>query len=127
MKRSWTIILIILSAVASLFYPIATYLSTLSLFGVAHVFIELRYVDAKYFTIVKKQFNESFIFWVVNILLAIAALRCLILLNWLPNSIGFGLELSCGLGLVLLAARVLWQQVKVVDSPEIIVAIPVIP
>jgi hypothetical protein len=125
MKRSWAIILIILSAVASLFYPIATYLSTLSLFGVAHVFIELRYIDAKYFTFLKKQVNVSFIFWLVNLLLAIAALRCLILLNWLPHSIGLGLELCCGLGLVLLAARVLWQQIKVVDSLEIIVRLGV--
>ena len=119
MKRSWTVILVLLSAVASLFAPIATYLSTLSLFGVAHVFIELRYIDAQYFSTLKKQFDISFLFWLVNLLLVIAALRCLVLLEWISNSIGIGLELCCGLGLIILAARVLWQQIKIVDNFEI--------
>jgi hypothetical protein len=96
----------------------ATYLGTLSLFGVAHVFIELRYLDAQYFSTVKQQCDTSFVFWLVNLLLVIAALRCVVLLGWLPNSIGFGLELGCGLGLVLLATRALWQQLKAGCSPE---------
>jgi len=118
MKRSWAISLVTLSAVASLLAPIATYLGTLSLFGVAHVFIELRYLDAQYFSTLKQQCDASFVFWLVNLLLVIAALRCVVLLGWLPNSIGFGLELGCGLGLVLLATRVLWQQIKAGCSPE---------
>lgn len=125
MRCSWAIILVTLSAVASLFYPIATYLGTLSLFGVAHVFIELRYIDAQYFSTLKKQFDASFLFWLVNILLVIAALRCVVFLGWIPLPIGLGLELCCGLGLVLLATRVLWQQIKVGCSPEMFVRLGV--
>jgi hypothetical protein len=100
-----------LSAVASLVYPIATYLVTLSTFGVAHVLIELRYIDTQYFTTLKRQFDPSFLFWLVNLLLGIASLHCLRILDWMPDSLGLVLELCCGLGLVLLAIRVIWQQI----------------
>lgn len=112
MKRPGAIGLITLSAVASLLYPVPTYVSTLSLFGVAHVLIELRYIDTQYFSTLNRQFDPAFLVWLVNVLLAIAALRCFILLDWIPTALGVVLELSCGLGLVLLAAWALWQQVR---------------
>jgi hypothetical protein len=102
--------LVTLAAVASLLFPIETYVTTLSSFGIAHVLIELRYIDTEYFQILKRRYDQSLLFWIVNLLLAIAVCRCLIILGWVPDFIGLVLELIGGFGLVVLAVRLLLRE-----------------
>ncbi|MEB3295701.1 MAG: hypothetical protein VKJ24_21330 [Synechococcales bacterium] len=102
----WMILVICISAGSAIAFPIATYVLTLALFGFAHVAVELRYLDSQFYPNLPRSFTHS----ILQGTLIIALLRSFSLLGWIPTPLNYGLELFCGIGLVIIATRAVWQQ-----------------
>jgi hypothetical protein len=96
-------IIIVASTVGAITFPFATYAATLATFGIAHVAIELRYIDSRF----HHQIDRTLEMRLVVLLIAIGWWRCCAIFGWLTAEIAHILELGCGLGLVLLATQYL--------------------
>ena len=96
-------LIIVASAFGAIAFPFATYATTLATFGIAHVAIELRYIDSQF----HQRLDRTLEGRLVILLLAIASWRCCTICGWLVADIAHILELGCGLGLVLLATQYL--------------------
>jgi hypothetical protein len=102
----WAGAIIIFSAFSAIAFPFTTYATTLATFGIAHVAIELRYVDSRF----HQQLDRTIETRLVQLLLAIAVLRCCTIWGWIPIQLAYILELGCGMGLVLFVTRHLYRQ-----------------
>jgi hypothetical protein len=91
------------SAVGAMAFPFATYAITLATFGLAHVAIELRYIDSRF----HHQIDRTLELRLVGLLIAIGWWRYCAICGWLAAEVAHVLELSCGLGLVLLPTQYL--------------------
>jgi hypothetical protein len=97
------VIIIVASTVGAIVFPFGTYAVTLATFGLAHVAIELRYIDSRF----HHQIDRTLELRLVILLIAIGWWRCCAIFGWLAAEIAHILELGCGLGLVLLATQYL--------------------
>lgn len=102
----WAGLIIIFSAFSAIAFPFTTYATTLATFGIAHVAIELRYIDSRF----HQQLDRTIEMRLVQLLLAIAILRCCTIWGWIAIELAHILELCCGVGLVLIATRHLYRQ-----------------
>ncbi len=100
----WSCAIVLVSAICAIVFPLTTYATTLATFGIAHVAIELRYIDSRFTRQLGRQITRP----LVILVLAIAALRCCGILGLIPGQIAQFLELGCGLGLILIATHYLW-------------------
>jgi hypothetical protein len=83
---------------------LTTYALTLATFGIAHVAIELRYIDSRF----HQRFGNKIEVRLLQLVLAIALLRVASILGIFTSNIARLLELGCGLGLVAIATHQLW-------------------
>lgn len=97
------IILVLLSAVLSVAFPLGTYTLTLATFGLAHVLTELHYIDNRFHPRLSKTLLQR----IIALLLVIATLRFLQVLGLIPTSVSISLELACVTALVTLVTPVL--------------------
>ncbi|MBW4621389.1 MAG: hypothetical protein KME17_18765 [Cyanosarcina radialis HA8281-LM2] len=102
----WAGVIIVFSAFSAIAFPFTTYATTLATFGIAHVAIELRYVDSRF----HQQLDRAIEVRLVQLLAAIALLRCCAIWGWMGSWLAYILELCCGMGLVLFATRHLYRQ-----------------
>jgi hypothetical protein len=100
----WSGIIILISAWSAISFPLSTYALTLATFGIAHVAIELRYIDSRF----QQRFSNKIETRLFTIVLSIGILRCSSIFGIVPPNVAHLLELCCGLGLVLLATHQLW-------------------
>ncbi len=100
----WRIAIVSISAVSAIAFPLTTYATTLAIFGIAHVVIELRYIDSRF----HQQLGENLETQLLWLVLSIAGLRCCGIFGWIDGRLAHLLELGCGLGLVLLATQYLF-------------------
>jgi hypothetical protein len=99
-----SIVIILASVWSAIAMPLTTYATTLATFGIAHVAIELRYIDSRFHARLAP--NTELI--LVILLISIALLRWCGVLGTIAPNLAHLLELSCGLGLVLLATHQVW-------------------
>jgi hypothetical protein len=99
-------LIILISFFSAIFYPFETYATTLATFGIAHVAIELRYINHHF----HQRFGAAIESQIISLLLAIVMLRVCSLFGVIPNDLAPIIELICGLTLVLLATGYLWQK-----------------
>lgn len=111
-------LIIIVSAIGAIAFPFATYATTLATFGIAHVAIELRYIDSRF----HQQLDRTLESRLAILLIAIAWWRCCAIFGWLAAEIAHILELSCGLGLVLLTTQYLGGYNRQLILPGIILS-----
>ncbi len=102
----WGTVIILISAASAIAFPFTTYATTLATFGIAHAAIELRYIDSRFHS----QLDRSLESRLVILLIAIAFLRCCGIFGWLSIELAHMLELSFGLGLVLIVTQYLYRQ-----------------
>jgi hypothetical protein len=100
----WSGAIILVSALSAIALPLTTYATTLATFGIAHVAIELRYIDSRF----HPQLDRKIETYLIQLLLSIAILRCCSIFGFMASEVAHLLELCCGLGLVLLATHYLW-------------------
>jgi hypothetical protein len=100
----WGCAIVLVSAISAIVFPLTTYATTLATFGIAHVAIELRYIDSRFSQQLDRQITRP----LVLLVLAIATLRCCSIFGFIPGQIAQLLELGCGLGLILIATHYLW-------------------
>jgi hypothetical protein len=102
--------IVLISAFSAIAFPLTTYALTLATFGIAHVAIELRYIDSRFHQRLGGNI-EPRLLWLV---LSIAILRWCGIFGWIDGRLAQILELCCGLGLVLFAThhlyRTSWQK-----------------
>ncbi len=84
--------------------PLTTYATTLATFGIAHVAIELRYIDSRFHARLAPKIELI----LVVLLISIALLRWCGIFGTIAPNLAHLLELSCGLGLVLVATQQVW-------------------
>jgi hypothetical protein len=101
----WSIAIVLISAISAIAFPLTTYATTLATFGIAHVAIELRYIDSRF----HQQLGGNIEIQLLWLVLSIAILRCCAIFGWIDVRAAHLLELGCGLGLVLLATRNLYR------------------
>jgi hypothetical protein len=111
-------LIIIASAIGAIAVPFATYATTLATFGIAHVAIELRYIDSRFHQHLDRTLEGR----LVILLMAIACWRYYAVFGWLAADIAHILELSCGLGLVLLTTQYLGGSDRQLIIPGIILS-----
>jgi hypothetical protein len=99
-----SIVIILASSWSAIAMPLTTYATTLATFGIAHVAIELRYIDSRFHARLAP--NTELI--LIILLSSIALLRWCGILGTIAPSLAHLLELSCGLGLVLVATQQVW-------------------
>jgi hypothetical protein len=102
----WGMAIVLISLLSAISFPLTTYAMTLSTFGIAHVAIELRYIDSRF----HQRWGgniESSLLWLV---LSISILRLCGIFGWMDGRLAQILELWIGLGLVLLATHHLYRQ-----------------
>ncbi len=99
------IAIVLISGLSAIFFPLTTYALTLAAFGIAHVAIELRYIDSRFHQRLGGNI-EPRLLWLV---LSIAMLRWCGIFGWIDGGLAQILELCCGLGLVLFATHHLYQ------------------
>ncbi|AFY95758.1 hypothetical protein [Chamaesiphon minutus] len=107
-SMNWTIwggAIILVSGLSAIAFPLTTYAVTLATFGIAHVAIELRYIDSQF----HDRLDSKIEIQLVSLLLSIAILRCCGIFRTIEPSIAHLLELGCGLGLVLIVTHQLWM------------------
>jgi hypothetical protein len=100
----WSVVIILVSAVSAIVFPLTTYALTLATFGIAHVAIELRYIDGRF----HRKFDNKIEVRLLQLVIAIALLRLASIFGVVAPNIAHLLELSCGLGLVSIATHQLW-------------------
>lgn len=101
----WSGAIILVSALCAIAFPFTTYATTLATFGIAHVAIELRYIDSRF----HQNLCTNIEMRLVQLVLAIALLRCCSIFGLIGVELAYLLELFCGVGLVLLATHHLFQ------------------
>jgi hypothetical protein len=101
----WGMAIVLISLLCSIAFPLTTYAMTLATFGIAHVAIELRYIDSRFHQRLGGNIEQRLL-WLV---LSIAALRLCGIFGWVDGRITQILELCVGLGLVLLATHHLYR------------------
>jgi hypothetical protein len=114
----WGGAIILVSGLSAIAFPLTTYAVTLATFGIAHVAIELRYIDSQFHSRLDSKIETR----LVLLLLAIAILRCCSIFGTIAPNIAHLLELGCGLGLVLVATHQLWTSDWKRSSIGIIIA-----
>jgi hypothetical protein len=97
----WGGLIVLISAVSAIIVPFITYFTTLTTFGIAHVAIELRYIDSRFHPRLGRKMEAQ----LVKLLIVIALLRCCVIWGWMEIGIAQILELGCGVGLVLVATH----------------------
>jgi hypothetical protein len=102
---AWSVIIILISAGSAIAFPLTTYAITLATFGIAHVAIELRYIDSQF----HQRFGNKIEVRLLQLVLAIALLRCGSIFGIVTPNIARLLELGCGLGLVSIATHQIWM------------------
>jgi hypothetical protein len=100
----WSLAIVSVSAASAIALPFTTYALTLATFGIAHVAIELRYINSRF----HRQFGDRIEIKLVRLVLAIASLRIGSIAGIIPSQIAYLLELGCGLGLITIASYRLW-------------------
>lgn len=90
--------LLLLAALASVAWPLATYTSTLAAFGLTHVLSELRYVDLRF----GRRLGRTLAWGMGAALLGIVLVRLSLLAGFMGRPVALVLELGCGLALVAL-------------------------
>jgi hypothetical protein len=85
--------------------PFTTYALTLSCFGIPHVILELRYLRHRFDNHWHPILERSILILLAFILI----IRTLSFLGIISTAIAYPLELVCGLGLILIATRHLYQ------------------
>ncbi len=105
MSIIWGMAIVLISLLSSIAFPLATYAMTLATFGIAHVAIELRYIDSRFHQRLDGNL-EPRLLWLV---LSIAALRLSGIFGWIDGRFAQILELCIGLGLVILATHHLYR------------------
>ena len=95
--------LVLTSAFFAVALPLATYTLTLATFGLAHVLVELRYVDARFNSRIGGYLRQG----VIPLLIGIVSLRILQVTGLISSKVGIPLELSCVVALVALVVPVL--------------------
>ncbi len=100
----WSVAIVSVSAGSAIAWPFTTYALTLATFGIAHVAIELRYIDSRFY----QRFGDKIEIKLLQLVLAIALLRVGSIAGIIPSQIAYLLELSCGLGLIAIASYRLW-------------------
>ena len=106
MAMIWGMAIVLISLLSAIAFPLTTYVMTLSTFGIAHVAIELRYIDSRFHQRLGGNI-EPRLLWLV---LSIAILRLCGIFGWMDGRLAQILELSIGLGLVMLATHHLSRQ-----------------
>ena len=101
-----SVLIILISACSSMFFPFSTYAATLAIFGVPHVVVELRYIDSRF----HGQISELFEFILIQGLLIIAGIRCFSLFGFFPVQFTSVIELCLLFCLVLTATYFLFKQ-----------------
>ncbi|MBD2205974.1 hypothetical protein H6G33_13970 [Calothrix sp. FACHB-1219] len=97
------IALVLLSAILSVAFPLATYTLTLATFGLTHVLTELHYVENRFSQRLITRLRIS----ISQLLLIIISLRSLQVFGLIPTWVSIPLELSCVVGLVILVIPIL--------------------
>ena len=97
------ILLILTAAFISVALPLATYTLTLASFGLAHVLVELRYVNYRFNQRLDFDLRRKIVF----LLILIVNLRILQLIGLINSSISIPLELICVIGLVAVVVPIL--------------------
>ena len=100
----WGVAIVFFSALSAIAFPLTTYAVTLATFGIAHVAIELRYIHSRF----NRRLDRKTIVRLIQLVLAIAIIRCVSIFGFIPSQIAQLLELGCGLGLVAIATHYLW-------------------
>jgi hypothetical protein len=100
----WSLGIILISAVSAIAFPVTTYALTLATFGIAHVAIELRYIDSQF----HRRFGNEIEIKLLQLVLAIASLRVGSITGLILPQLAYLLELGCGLGLITIATHRLW-------------------
>jgi hypothetical protein len=105
----WVVAIVLISALSAIAFPLTTYAMTLATFGIAHVAIELRYIDSRF----HQRWGQPIEICLILLVLSIATLRCCAIFGWIDGGLARILELCLGLGLVLVATdrlfRSSWQ------------------
>jgi hypothetical protein len=86
--------------------PAATYIATLATFGFTHVWIELRYLNRRF----RHRFEAWFTTRLLQGMLLVGLIRCASVFGLIPATLAYPLELTAGLGMVLVATRLLWRR-----------------
>ncbi len=94
-------LIVCLSFVSAIVHPFTTYALTLSLFGIPHVLIELRYLRHRF----QKVWHPSLERSILLLLACILMVRTIMLFGVITPTIAQPLELMCGLALILLATQ----------------------
>jgi hypothetical protein len=94
-------LILLLSFLSAIALPFTTYALSLSLFGIPHVLIELRYIRHRFQNVWQPWLERS----IVLLLVCILMIRTLMLFGLITPPIAQPLELMCGLGLILLATH----------------------
>lgn len=92
------IAIVLISAMLSVAFPLATYTFTLATFGLTHVLTELHYVNNRF----RQRLGNNFRWRISQLLLLIICVRSLQVLALIPTWVSVPLELSCVVGLVVL-------------------------
>ncbi len=101
----WVVAIVLISALSAIAFPLTTYAMTLATFGIAHVAIELRYIDSRF----HQRLGDRIETRLILLVLSIAILRCCGIFGWIDGGLARILELCLGLGLVLVATDRLFR------------------
>lgn len=96
---------LVVAALASVAWPLATYTLTLAAFGLAHVLSELRYVDLRF----GPRLGRALAWGIGAALGVIVLVRLSLMAGALGHAVGLVLELGCGLCLVALVLPTLFR------------------
>jgi hypothetical protein len=97
------IALVLISAILSVAFPLATYTFTLATFGLTHVLTELHYVNNRF----RQRLDHNLCLQISQLLLIIICLRSSHLFGLMSSWVSIPLELICVVGLVALVIPVL--------------------
>lgn len=101
----WATAIVLISTLSAISFPLTTYAVTLATFGIAHVVIELRYIDSRF----HQRLSRNIEMRLLSMVLSIAILRLCGIFGWIDGNLTRILELCLGLGLVGLATHHLCQ------------------
>ena len=99
-------LIILVSALSAIAFPFTTYATTLFTFGIAHIAIELRYIDSRFY----QNLNKTIEWRLLQLVLSIALLRCCAIFGLISIQLAPLLELFAGLGLILVATHHVYRQ-----------------
>lgn len=97
------IALVLISAILSVAFPLATYTLTLATFGLTHVLTELHYVNNRF----RQRLNNHLQIQISQLLFLIICVRSLQIFDIIPSWVGILLELGFVVGLVVIVIPIL--------------------